>query len=169
MGQTDTEKGIVEAFTEILQSGAPQFRIILLHLLKTEPGEVTLMHCTTGNNRSGVFIGILLSLLGVSPSLVAEEYSLSTIGLAPTRDEVVKRLMQSPVFKNAGGGGKERAERMVGARRESMIAMLEMVDRIWGGVEGYVRGLCGLSEEEVEGLRGRLVGEVQAAADAHYL
>lgn len=61
--------------------------------------------------------------------------------------------MKSPVFANAGGGGKERAERMVGARKESMIAMLEMVEKKWGGAEGYVKDACGLSEAEIERIR----------------
>jgi len=86
----------------------------------------------------------------VKPQYIAEEYALSEIGLRPTRDKVVARLMKSPVFAGAGGGGKARAERMVGARPESMLAMLEMVNRKWGGAEGYVKGACGLTDEEVE-------------------
>jgi len=59
--------------------------------------------------------------------------------------------MKSPVF--AGDGGKERCERMVGARSESMSAMLEMVRNKWGGAEGYVRDLCGLSSEDINKVR----------------
>jgi hypothetical protein len=64
--------------------------------------------------------------------------------------------MKSPVFANAGGGGRERAERMVGARPESMLAMLEMVEKKWGGAEGYVRNVCELSQEEVEKVKAVL-------------
>jgi hypothetical protein len=99
---------------------------------------------------------VILSLLGVPASLIAEEYSLSNLGLQPIRDSVVERLMKSPVFANAGGGGRERAERMVGARPESMLAMLEMLEKRWGGAEGYVRNVCGLSEEEVEKVKAVL-------------
>lgn len=148
-------QGIVQAFSDVLTHGAPAARIILVHLASIPPDAPTacFIHCTTGNNRSGVFIGVILSLLHVPPALIAEEYSLSDIGLRPTRDKVVERLMKSPVFANAGGGGKERAERMVGARKESMLAMLEMVEKKWGGAEGYARDACGLSEEEVERIR----------------
>ena len=59
--------------------------------------------------------------------------------------------MKSPVF--AGEGGKERCERMVGARPESMSAMLEMVRKKWGGAENYVRDLCKLSPEEIDKIR----------------
>src|ERR1039457_5630677 len=118
---------------------------MLLHIASQSPDSPTAcyIHCTTGNNRSGVFVGIILSLLGVKPQQIAEEYSLSDIGLRPTRDAAVARLMKSPVFAGAGGGGKERAYRMVGARPESMLAMLEMVEKKWGGAEGYVKTMCG--------------------------
>jgi hypothetical protein len=89
-------------------------------------------------------------MLGVKPQHIAEEYALSEIGLRSTRDKVVARLMKSPVFAGAGGGGRARAERMVGARPESMLAMLEMVNRKWGSAEGYVKGACGLTDEQAE-------------------
>lgn len=145
----------MEAFTDILVHGAPAARIVLLHIASMDPARPTAcyIHCTTGNNRSGVFIGVILSLLGVKPEKIAEEYSLSDIGLRPTRDAVVARLMKSPVFAGAGGGGKARAERMVGARPESMLAMLEMVDKKWGGAEGYVKTMAGLTDEEIAKVR----------------
>lgn len=99
-------------------------------------------------------------MLGVSPENIAQEYALSDIGLRATRDAVVTRLMKSPVFANAGGGGRARAERMVGARPESMLAMLEMVDWKWGSAEGYMKQMCGLTEEEIRKLKAVLIEPV---------
>ncbi|KAI9055363.1 hypothetical protein LZ554_000320 [Drepanopeziza brunnea f. sp. 'monogermtubi'] len=160
-------EGIVEAFTEILTHGAPACRTILLHIAAQSPAspEACYIHCTTGNNRSGVFVGIILSLLGVSPALVAEEYALSDIGLTPIRDQVVDRLMKSPVFARSGRGGRERAERMVGARKESMIAMLAMVREKWGGAEGYVKMQCGLTDKEIARVRRVLIKPNVVAAE----
>ncbi len=39
---------------------------------------------------------------------------------------------------------------MVGARPESMLAMLEMVNKRWGGAEGYFKREVGLTDEEIE-------------------
>ncbi|KAL2064204.1 hypothetical protein VTL71DRAFT_4698 [Oculimacula yallundae] len=152
---SDGTEGIVEAFTEILTHGAPACRTMLLHVASQPPSspKACYIHCTTGNNRSGVFVGIIFSLLGASPSTIAEEYALSDIGLAPIRETVVDRLMKSPVFARSGGGGRERAERMVGARKESMLAMLEMVEKTWGSAEGYVKTMCGLTDEEIAKVR----------------
>ncbi|KAH7348611.1 putative tyrosine-protein phosphatase [Rhexocercosporidium sp. MPI-PUGE-AT-0058] len=164
---SDGTEGIVEAFTEILTHGAPACRTMLLHLAAMSPDSPTAcyIHCTTGNNRSGVFVGIILSLLGVKPDVIAEEYKLSDIGLQPIRQGVVDRLMKSPVFARSGGGGRERAERMVGARTESMLAMLEMVERKWGGAEMYVKTLCGLTDEDIVKVRRVLIRQSVATTE----
>ncbi|PMD55217.1 uncharacterized protein K444DRAFT_655276 [Hyaloscypha bicolor E] len=152
---SDGTEGIVQAFTDILTHGAPAARIVMLHIASMNPDSPSAcyIHCTTGNNRSGVFIGVILSLLGVKPEKIAEEYSLSDIGLRPTRDAAVERLMKSPVFAGAGGGGRARAERMVGARPESMLAMLEMVNKKWGSAEGYFKTMAGLTDEDIQMVR----------------
>ncbi|OCK85240.1 hypothetical protein K432DRAFT_318715 [Lepidopterella palustris CBS 459.81] len=49
------------------------------------------------------------------------------------------------------------ALRMIGAKKESMIAALEMLDREWGGAEGYMRSVCGLGDNEIEALRTTLL------------
>ena len=53
--------------------------------------------------------------------------------------------------------GRQAALRMVGARKESMLKALEMVDREFGGSEMYMRTMCGLSDEDLERLRSVLV------------
>ena len=108
--KADYLQGIVQAFTDILTHGAPAARIVMLHIASMNPDSPSAcyIHCTTGNNRSGVFIGVILSLLGVNPEKIAEEYSLSDIGLRPTRAAAVERLMKSPVFAGAGEGSRRR-------------------------------------------------------------
>jgi hypothetical protein len=49
--------------------------------------------------------------------------------------------------------GRQAALRMVGARKESMLATLEMVDSEFGGSERYLREYCGLGDGELEALR----------------
>ncbi|KAF3048620.1 hypothetical protein E8E11_002501 [Didymella keratinophila] len=53
--------------------------------------------------------------------------------------------------------GRQAALRMVGAKKESMLATLEMVDREFGGSERYMREYCGLGDEDLEKLRTVLV------------
>lgn len=55
--------------------------------------------------------------------------------------------------------GRQAALRMVGARKESMLKALEMVDREFGGSERYMRTMCGLSDDDLKRLRKVLVVE----------
>ena len=57
--------------------------------------------------------------------------------------------------------GKQAALRMVGARKESMLGALDMLDRVFGGAEAYMRKECGLGDAELEALRRNLVVGVE--------
>ncbi|KAH7346088.1 putative tyrosine-protein phosphatase, partial [Pyrenochaeta sp. MPI-SDFR-AT-0127] len=162
---SENPSGIVTAFIEILVAGAPMMKIVLKHLLDTTrphtpiwqcptfaPQQPALfMHCTTGNNRTGVFISLLLLLLGVAPEDVVQEYTLSEQGLAPTRHINVERLLKKGAFEEYGADeARQKCERMIGARASSMVALLAEVEQKWGGPEGYFKDVVGLTGDEVE-------------------
>lgn len=91
---------------------------------------------------------ILLLLAGCSAEVVAEEYHLSEQGLGPAwKAETVCRLLSHPVFKGSDGND---VVRMVGAREEIMRAVVMMVERTWGNVEGFLRGVIGVDEGTIE-------------------
>lgn len=162
-------EGIVEAFIEILTEGAAMFNTVLTHLIDTVPPATSsdgdaapalFMHCTTGNNRTGIFISLLLLLLHVPLSSIVHEYTLSDQGLAPTRHINVERLLRKGAFKEYGPEeARRKCERMVGARPKSMRALLDEVQRRWGGALGYFSEVVGLSKEQIEELRGVLTVE----------
>lgn len=85
---------------------------------------------------------IILLLAGCSAETVAEEYHLSEQGLGPFwKAEAVGRLLRHPAFKGSDGNG---ILRMVGAREEVMRAVVMMVERLWGDVEGFLRREIGV-------------------------
>ncbi|KAF2634121.1 hypothetical protein P280DRAFT_334589 [Massarina eburnea CBS 473.64] len=163
----DGTDGIVKAFLEILHAGAPMFYTVLTSLLSqsclssdgTPPA--VFIHCTTGNNRTGIFISLLLLLLRVPESYIVHEYTLSDAGLAPTRHINVERLLAKGAFNGLDDVERKRkCERMVGARSESMRDLIKIVVERWGVYgDGYFRDVVGLTEKEVEGLRALLTVE----------
>jgi hypothetical protein len=98
----------------------------------------------------------VLSLCGVPDDAVAHEYALTDLGLGHRRAEFVGNLTQSGPLK----GNRAAAERMVGSRPEAMLATLALIRREYGNVEGFVKGRCGLSDEEIERIKSNLVVEV---------
>jgi hypothetical protein len=75
----------------------------------------------------------------------------------------VERILSSGAFE--GDEGLEAAHRMTGARAQSMKETLDMINKKYGSAEGYVRTVCGLDDEDIEGLRKNLtVKDVQVSA-----
>ena len=148
--------GFVQAYRDILANAGPAFGEILRHLSKpdTEP-TACVFHCTAGKDRTGLLAALLLSLAGVSDTVIADEYSLTDIGLAPLREQFVERLLKNPVLE----GDEVGVRNMVSSKRENMLASLEMIDNEFEGREGYMRKWCGLGDEEIEVLKSRLRAE----------
>ena len=148
--------GFVRAYTEILEHGGPAFRQVFGFLRdKQSGGERCLVHCTAGKDRTGILCALVLLLVGASDDYIASEYALTELGLREWREGVVDKLVREMGF----AGGREGAKRMVGARKENMLATLEVVRERYGGVEGYLRGKCGLGVEDVRRIRENLRAE----------
>lgn len=103
---------------------------------------------------------MLLALLHVNRPYIVREYVMSEGALESTRHVNVERLLRKGAFKEYGEvEARRKCERMVGARRESMIGLMIEVERRWGGAEGYFREVVGLSEAEVQRVRELLTAD----------
>jgi protein tyrosine/serine phosphatase len=90
-------------------------------------------------------------------------------GQALSAQEIGWLIQEEKEGKNSGGEevvmspearakGREAALRMVGAKKETMLAALDMLEEEFGGAERYMREVCGLNDEEMRALRRNLVG-----------
>lgn len=145
-------EGFVVAYGDILEAGRGSYRVVFEHILH-RPREKFLIHCSAGKDRTGVLVALILGVAGVEDERIAEEYALSEVGLAGWREGILAHLMGEV----GTGVGREGVERMVGSRKEDMLATLGMVGRVYGGCEEYVKGYLGFTEEEVGVMRGNLV------------
>lgn len=59
-----------------------------------------------------MLVALLLSLCGLDDAAIAHEYSLTDLGLAPRKEEIVQHLIRGEALF----GDRERAEKMVGAQ-----------------------------------------------------
>ena len=156
-------QGFVRAYSQILDHAAPSYRLLFQHLLQTtattaaEPNG-TLIHCTAGKDRTAVAVALLLSLLSLPTDAIAAEYALSEPGLAGLREKLAPGLLATGAFDGPDGSKDEAAvHRMLSARAENMVATLEAIREKYGGAEGYLTGVLGLSAEDVQRLRDRFV------------
>ena len=148
----DGPTGFVKAYEDILESGGSAFREIFNFLRDagTRQGEEKcLVHCSAGKDRTGVLCALVLMLAGVADEDVAEEYALSEPGIKELKPLMIERLMGVLALE----GHRESVERMIGSRKESMLATIEMIREKYGGAQSYLKSHCGLGDEDVEEIR----------------
>ncbi|TVY21519.1 Tyrosine-protein phosphatase [Lachnellula arida] len=151
-------EGFTRAYTDILNNAPHSYRTILLHLAN-EPAKPLIVHCTAGKDRTGVLCALILSLCGVEDEVVANEYSLTEMGLPiEWKEAVIEHLSESPALR----GNKEGAWNLISARAVNMMSTLRMIREKFGGAEAYIIEKCGLTKEEVEKIKANLIVEMPA-------
>jgi len=170
--------GFVDAYREILRDGAKAIRVVFSHI-HDHPTSSILIHCSGGKDRTGVVSALALKLAGVEDRFVARDYHLSDSGIpSELREHAIANFTTMAVNGDMGlmwqalAGGRcdphyppdpkrvrAAMERMAGAKEVSMLATLEMLEKEFGGAEGYLRGQCGFSEAEVRVIQDHLTSE----------
>ncbi|CAG8976729.1 hypothetical protein HYALB_00012527 [Hymenoscyphus albidus] len=145
-------EGFKRAYTSILKNAGPSYGPIFLHLAN-EPEKPLIVHCTAGKDRTGVFCALILQLCGVGDEHIAQEYSLTEIGLSKEwKEAVIEHLSEHPALK----GNMEGAWNMISSKTENMLATLQIIRERFGGPEKYMTDICGLTKEQVEKIRSNL-------------
>lgn len=109
-----------------------------------------LVHCAAGKDRTGVFIALVLSSLGVPDDLVATDYSL-TDRYRPNRiDAYAHRFV-------AAGRDPEIARALFESPYQAMRSMLDHLSAVYGGPVGYLQDRAGVSAEQIDRLRAALL------------
>ncbi|CAD6570168.1 MAG: hypothetical protein ASARMPRED_003524 [Alectoria sarmentosa] len=155
----DGTVGFVKAYGVILEHAGPAFGRVFGWLRDRSAGEMCLVNCSAGKDRTGLLSALVLMLVGVGDEDVAEEYALTEIGLREWRKEVMGRLLEES--KARLGGDVEGLRRMVGARKENMLAAIEMIREKYGGAEGYLRTMCGFGDEDISEIRANITDGVK--------
>ena len=117
-----------------------------------------IIHCSGGQDRTGLFVGILHKLLGVCDELIYEDYGLSTDFRKPIT-ELSDTNFESYCHKNAWAkfmleneGNKPRAHGNP-LRTESQVPFLKFafddLDKNHGSVKGYVKSRLTLTDDDI--------------------
>jgi protein tyrosine/serine phosphatase len=126
---------------------APTIGRIITTVARAEAGGV-LIHCLGGRDRTGVTAALLLSLAGVPPDTIANDYALSSEYLRPRDEEWLAN----------GPGTREQREAALArgvTRADVMHEMLDHLDAQHGGAEAYLLA-AGVAPEDLARIRARL-------------
>lgn len=98
-------------------------------------------------------------MLADTPSdAIVHDFALSRVGIEPAR----KMLMAAfPTLSGAVTPENAGWLELMSARAPAMVAFLETVEQSFGGVMGYLTGVLGFSDEDVEIMRANLKGNLE--------
>lgn len=146
----DPEHGqptIVAACTWMLDR-RPTLFAAAVKAIADEPEGAVVVHCHGGKDRTGMVVALALSIAGVPRDEIIADYYLTQSRLAPWLEE---QLAAEPdVSKHP-----EMIE-FRDTRAESLAAILQHVDEVYGGPDPYLRH-GGLTTADLTRLRHRLV------------
>ncbi|WP_067650368.1 tyrosine-protein phosphatase [Nocardia harenae] len=109
-----------------------------------------LVHCAAGKDRTGVFVALVLSSLGVPGEHVVRDYALTEV-LRPNRiDAYAERFA-------AASRDVEAARALFGSPAAAMEATLRYLDERFGGAAGYLAEVAGVSGRVVDAVRANLL------------
>lgn len=142
----NTVKATEAVYLEFLERYRENFGRAIAAVAAAQDGGVC-VHCAVGKDRTGLVTALLLRLAGVPPPVIAADYAVSAENLAAqlaawiaeTEDELERR----------------RRHRLSATPAESMLAVLEELDRRYGGVREYLRA-AGAASSELARARARL-------------
>lgn len=107
------------------------------------------VHCMGGKDRTGLVTALLLHIAGVDAAHIAADYALSEERLQPRHEAWLREAGTE--------AERERIRRIIATPAESMLGVLDELERRYGSVEEFLRA-AGLSEEDLELVRKRLRG-----------
>lgn len=108
-------------------------------------GRGVLWHCTQGKDRTGIAALLLLTALGADMEEIKKDYFLSNDGLA--------FMIDSPPPEGMRVWPREIKEQLFTVYPHILGLYLEILERDYGGVVGYLRGRLGLRDGDFARLR----------------
>ncbi|HEY3218519.1 MAG TPA: tyrosine-protein phosphatase [Candidatus Limnocylindria bacterium] len=128
----------------------------IAEVIADAPAGGVLIHCEAGKDRTGLMTMLLLDLVGTPADVIAADYTLTAIGLAPLFSELLAKAENDTPERRAW------LEEDARSRPEVMLAIHAVLRDRYGGAEPYLLG-AGASAASLERIRGRMQGGSRAS------
>jgi protein tyrosine/serine phosphatase len=107
-------------------------------------------HCEAGCDRTGVLAAVVLSLLGVAPDVIAEDYALT----APAMPAIHARVRATA--ERLGLPTRPGVDVQWAPEAAMMAGALKLARERWGGMREWARAF-GVTDDEIAALRAALL------------
>ena len=150
------DAGLGSAYASYLDGPLGREKLgLFFHELAALGSGAALWHCRTGKDRTGIAAGLILEALGADWETIAVDYETSNLFFQP-EIEAMEALLR------AKGVEEELIAPICGFEgvyRPMQKKAWTYMDEKWGGAVGYLKGACGVSDEELEAIRARYIEE----------
>ena len=140
---------VADSYISLLEAMGARVGVVMRAVADAPPGGLV-VHCFAGKDRTGVVAALLLSVAGVPREAIAEDYALSRPGLLP--------LLQEWLAAERDPDVRDHMRRRFECQPSTMRAVLEHLDKRYGGVAAYLR-CVGVDPASQERLRARLLAD----------
>jgi protein tyrosine/serine phosphatase len=142
----DEHATIVDACIDMLDRRPDLFAAAVAAIVEAPPGAVV-VHCHGGKDRTGMVVALALTVAGVPVEEIVADYAL-------TRERLAGWLAEQ-LAAEADESLHAAMIEFRDTRAGSLVAILDHLDRRYGGVEAYLR-TGGLTSAQLDALRARL-------------
>lgn len=149
-----SDLGLGAAYAAYLAGAVGREKLgLFFHELAANDRGATLWHCHTGKDRTGIAAGLILEVLGADWDTILRDYEASNLNYLPEIERMEASLRRRGVEEEllpvlCG---------FAGVHRSMLENAWRYMDRRWGGACGYLTGACGVTEQELDTLRGRYI------------
>lgn len=112
-----------------------------------------LFHCSAGKDRTGVFGGVLLDLLGVERETILRDYAMSD----EHYDALFQMFLRDRRIHDFETVDPERIAPLLRADPDYLTTTFAHLDAEHGGTEAYVRDVLGIDAEALARIRANLL------------
>ncbi len=147
--EIDAAEFLAARYLEMLDEGGDSIGRAL-HILADPTSLPLVFHCAAGKDRTGVVAAIVLDVLGVRDDDIADDYSLSRLGMDRFRAWVIE------TYPQAADAMSDQPHAFLDAPADAMHLFLAGLRERHGSVEEYVTSL-GVSGDVLDAVRENLL------------
>ncbi|HQR04184.1 MAG: tyrosine-protein phosphatase [Proteobacteria bacterium] len=136
------------SYSAIAFSAADRYRRWFEFLL-AHPDRVSVFHCTSGKDRTGLAAALFLSALGVPRETVLQDFTASNRFLHDGIEATLARVRANPKL----AGNEELLRRLLGVERSQMEQTFTDIEQRYGSVDAYLTRALGVGPAQRERLR----------------
>ena len=128
----------------IVKDFATEYKKFFRHVIENN-AEPIVFHCTAGKDRAGFASAMILTVLGVPRGKVIEDYLLTNTYVKDHVDSEMLEIELKTFFR----ADTDNLRKINLVEERYIQAAFDTIDSEWGGMDNYISGALGLSEEDI--------------------